>query len=160
MVFASHTIEAYLNFVGERLAPAIWQDERNYFRKEPYRGLDGKLRKVMELVGLSWPEPVERPFTTILELKDLRDLIAHAKPEKFAGEIVHAEDTPAPFHVSMMRSMFTPKEKLTRAVYDVEQFLNQIHRLAEPQVKDVWFGKEAVRGPKEYNLNTTSLSQQ
>jgi hypothetical protein len=53
MVFGFHTVEAYLNYLGECLAPAIWQDERNYFRREPYRGLDGKLRKVMELVGLT-----------------------------------------------------------------------------------------------------------
>jgi hypothetical protein len=48
MVFGFHTVEAYLNFVGERLAPEIWDDERNYFRREPYRGWDGKLRKVMD----------------------------------------------------------------------------------------------------------------
>jgi hypothetical protein len=48
MVFGFQTVEAYLNFVGERLAPEIWDDERNYFRREPYRGWDGKLRKVMD----------------------------------------------------------------------------------------------------------------
>jgi hypothetical protein len=42
MVFAFHTVEAYLNFVGERLASKVWEDERNYFRKEPYRGREGK----------------------------------------------------------------------------------------------------------------------
>jgi hypothetical protein len=35
MVFGFHTVEAYLNFVGERLDPAIWQNERDFFRKEP-----------------------------------------------------------------------------------------------------------------------------
>jgi hypothetical protein len=40
-VFAYHTVEAHLNYVGERIAPEIWQDEWNYFRKEPYRGALG-----------------------------------------------------------------------------------------------------------------------
>lgn len=58
-MFAFHTIEARMNFVGERIAPEIWKGERDYFRNEPYRGWDGKLRKVMELVGLT-SEPHRR----------------------------------------------------------------------------------------------------
>lgn len=84
MVFALHTVEAYLNFVGELLAPAIWKDERNYFRKEPYRGFEGKMRKVMELVSLPWTADV-RPLKTVLDLKELRDLIAHPKTEHMGG---------------------------------------------------------------------------
>jgi len=80
MVFGFLTVEAYLNFVGERLAPGIWQDERNYFRREPFRGWDGKLRKVMELVEMPWPATITRPLKTILELRELRDRIAHPKP--------------------------------------------------------------------------------
>jgi hypothetical protein len=159
MVFGFHTVEAYLNFVGERLDPETWQNERDFFRKEPYRGWEGKLRKVMELVELPWLEPVERPLKTILELKKTRDLIAHPKPEKLASEVIHAGDTEAPRLVSTLRSMFTPKEKMTSAVRDVDQFLNQIHNLAKPKVNDIWFGKEALRGPTEYTLRTTSLSQ-
>jgi hypothetical protein len=37
MVFTLHAFEAYLNFLGERLAPDIWNDEQNFFRKESYR---------------------------------------------------------------------------------------------------------------------------
>ena len=36
-VFAFHTVEEYLNFVGERLAPQLWADERNYTKEDPYR---------------------------------------------------------------------------------------------------------------------------
>ena len=156
MVFGFHTVEAYLNFVGERLAPEIWKDERNYFRKEPYRGWDGKLRKVMELVGMPWPETIERPLKTILELKELRDLIAHPIPERLARETLHAEGTEAPYLVSTLRSKFTPKDKLTKAVDDVELFLNFIDNLAAPKVNDIWFGVEALRGPDEHSSWTTT----
>ena len=158
MVFGFHTVEAYLNFVGERLAPEIWQDERNYFRREPYRGWYGKLRKVMELVGMPRPELVERPLATILELRELRDLIAHPKPEKLTSEIVHAEGTEAPFLVSTLRSKSTPKDKLTRAVHDVEQFLDHLHCLAAPKVNDIWFGSKALRGQNQYSSGKTTLS--
>lgn len=70
MVFAFHTVEAYLNYVGEQLDPKLWRDERNSFRNEPYRGWEGKLRKIMELVALAWPEPVERPLKTVLNSND------------------------------------------------------------------------------------------
>ena len=161
MVFASHTVEAYLNFVGERLAPEIWKDERNYFRKEHHRGWDGKLRKVMELVGLPW-SPEDRPLKTILKLKELRDLIAHGKPEKLEGEIVHADDTESPFPVSTLNSLVTPKEKLTMILHDVEQFIEQIHTLAAPKVKDKsCVGREALRealgGPPTYSASSTTL---
>src|SRR5437870_7419215 len=38
VTFAFHTLEAYVNFAGEHLAPDLWSDEQNSFRKEPYRG--------------------------------------------------------------------------------------------------------------------------
>jgi hypothetical protein len=46
MVFAFHTLDAYLNYAGEHLAPEIWQNEGEFFAKQPYRGFDGKIRKV------------------------------------------------------------------------------------------------------------------
>jgi hypothetical protein len=85
-VFAYHTVEAHLNYVGERIAPDIWRDERNYFRNEPYRGALGKMHKVMDLVGLPW-EANTRPLKTVLELKDIRDLIAHSKPERLQSTV-------------------------------------------------------------------------
>lgn len=157
MVFAFHTVEAYLNFAGERLAPEIWQDEQKYFSKEPYRGWKGKLRKVMELVELHL-RPEERPLKTIYELKELRDMIAHGKPKKLADEIVHPEGSEAPPAVSIFRSMFTPKDKLTTALCDVNQFLNQIHTRAAPKVKnDPWFGDDALCGPEANSFGSTTL---
>jgi hypothetical protein len=158
MVFASHTVEAYLNAVGERLASDIWKDERNYFKKVPYRGWEGKLRKVTELVGLSWT-PADRPLKTVLELKDLRDLIAHGKPEKLVGEVVHSETTDAFPPLSTIRQMVTLKEKLENVLSDVPQLLTEIHSLARPKLKapDIWFGTHPLRGPSEYSVHSTTL---
>ncbi len=156
MVFGFLTVEAYLNFVGERLDPGTWKNERKNFRQS---GAEGKLRKVMELVKLPWPEQVERPLKTILELKELRDAIAHAKPEKLQRELIHDDDTEAPLLVSPLFAMFTPKGRVTTAVYDVEQFLNQIHRLAKPLVKDdLWFGLDALGGPTQYTTRGTTMT--
>src|SRR5579872_1595803 len=110
-VFAYHTVEAYLNYVGERVAPEIWKDERNYFRNEPYRGALGKLRKVMDLVGLPWT-PDNRPLKTVLDLKEIRDLIVHGKAEKLQGEVIHPLHNMVPYPVSTLRESITPKDTL------------------------------------------------
>jgi hypothetical protein len=146
MVFALHTVEAYLNFIGELLAPAIWKDERNYFRKQPYRGFEGKLRKVMELVSLPLAPDV-RPLKTVLELKELRDLIAHPKTEQLGGSVkTRGREVPFPLAV------FTLEKKVTGdacavAVNDVEEFLDRIHTAVGPKVDDIWSGTRALRGP-------------
>jgi hypothetical protein len=161
MVFAFHTVEAYLNFVGERLAPEIWKDERNYFRKAPYRGWEGNLRKVMELVGLSLASE-DRPLKTILELRDLRDLIAHGKSERLTGEVVHLSGTEPPILASTLSQMVTEREKLGNALADVYQLLKQIHQLAQPKLKDedLWFGADPLRGPSDYTVRSTTISKQ
>src|SRR4051794_8056667 len=81
MVFASHALEAYVNFVGERLDPEFWKDERIHFRAT---GFAGKLSKILELCGIEEPSKTERPYSTVWTLKALRDRIAHAKPERFS----------------------------------------------------------------------------
>ncbi len=156
MVFAFHTVEAYLNYVGETLAPEIWRDERTFFQKNPYRGWNGKLRKVMELVSMPWPDEANRPLRTVLELKQLRDLIAHGKSEKLTGAVTHDDDSLSSVPPSTLVSMVTPKEKLKIALSDVEQFLDSIHSLAAPKTKDIWFGKKALRGPSLYAKHSTS----
>lgn len=157
MMFAFHTVEAYLNYVGERLAPEIWEGERGYFTKEPYRGWYGKLRKVRELVDLS-PTSSDSHLKTVLELKELRDLIAHGKPEKLSREIVHPVGTEAPVLASRIHQMVAPKGKLTETMRDVERCLCEIHSLAKPRLKvyDVWFGDHPLKGTSEWSLHSTS----
>jgi len=70
MVFAFHAMEAYLNYVGQRLAPEIWEEEREHFRTT---GFKGKLSEVMDTAGLNW-EPGKRPIQTVLGLEKLRML--------------------------------------------------------------------------------------
>jgi hypothetical protein len=154
MVFAFHTIEAYLNFVGERLAPDIWQDEQNFFRNEPYRGFNGKLRKVLELVELPWSKHAPRPLKTVLELKYLRDIIAHAKPEKFLDPITHPDGTEPPPIVPELDQLVTEQTR-AMAIKDVEQFLNQVHDLASHKVNDIWFGSQALHGPSQHVARRT-----
>jgi hypothetical protein len=113
-------------------------------------GIEGKLRKVMELVSMPWDEAA-RPLNTVLELKDLRDTIAHAKPEIFSDSItVEGTEVPMPLAVPALNKIVTPDARAI-AVADIEQFLDQIQGLAKPQIRnDPWFGDRALRGPAYY----------
>ncbi len=158
-VFAYHTVEAYLNYVGERIAPEIWKKERKYFSNEPYRGALGKLHKIMDLVALPWT-PHDRPLKTILELKEVRDLIAHGKAEKLRGEVVHPFGTDAPHPVSMLNEKVVTKDTLVLVLTDVESFLNDIQKRAKPLLKvvDAWFLDEALQGTTRHSSNWTTLN--
>jgi hypothetical protein len=85
MVFASHALEAYLNFVGERLAPVFWKDEREYFRRT---GFAGKVRKILELCGIPEPDKDNRPYCTIWQLKKLRDSMLTRKPKNSPRRLI------------------------------------------------------------------------
>ncbi|SPF45324.1 hypothetical protein SBA1_590007 [Candidatus Sulfotelmatobacter kueseliae] len=146
MVFALHAVEAYLNFIGELLAPDIWRDERRYFRKAPYRGFEGKVRKVLELVSLPWAV-ADRPLKTVLELKELRDLIAHPKTEQLCGSVqTPGNEVPSVLAVPTTLSKIVTAEACAVSIHDVEEFLDNIHTAARPQTDDIWFGPRALRG--------------
>jgi hypothetical protein len=157
MVFAFHTVEAYANFVGEQVAPEIWADERNYFRKEPYRGWDGKLRKILELVKIDLL-PGERPLVTLLLLKELRDAIGHGKSQRFTHETnpPPIDDGTPWLPTSKLRAMVT-HNTLEEVLADVKALLDQIHGRVAPHVNDPFFKAAAVGGPSAWISRSTSV---
>ena len=145
MVFALHAFEAYLNYVGEHLAPDIWEDEQNYFKKQPYRGFAGKVKKVLALVGLPEPDRGARPYSTVWMLKDFRDLVADGKVERHAAVVEHSGDDEPLWHPTPWDKLIT-SENAQRAHDDIKLFAQQLHDLAAPKIRDVWFGKLAFEG--------------
>lgn len=144
MVFASHALEAYLNFLGDRLSPKMWAKERGHREIGTFYG---KLIKVLELCGMSEPDRACRPYSTVRALKDLRDLIAHAKVEHFGSTIDHEREEEPERHVAKLDSMVTP-EKARKAVDDTLAFANALHQAARPKITatDPWFGEQAFDG--------------
>jgi len=78
LVFCAFSIEAKVNFVGWSVLNDSW-DERAKL-KEKIKRLD----KALEL-GFSWGN---EPLQTIKKLKDLRDVLAHGKPEHEYDETI------------------------------------------------------------------------
>lgn len=139
MVFALHSLEAYLNFVSEQLAPDLWGNERDFFRKEPYRGFEGKVRKVLELVSLPEPNRDTRPYSTVWLLKDLRDLIAHAKPFPIDDIVEHSADEKPSLHLTSFDTLIS-RENAEYARDDINTFAKSIHAAAKPKITFPLFG--------------------
>jgi len=157
MVFAFHAFEAHLNYVGGLLAPDIWKDERNYFRNQPYRGFNGKVRRVLELVDVPEPDRSARPYSTVWLLKELRDLMAHGKVEKFSAVIEHVAGTEENRMPSNLDPLITA-DNAQRAHDDILAVSQTIHDAAHPKIEDVWFGRHAYKGAIQHGQGSTRLA--
>ena len=70
LVMLAFTFESRLNFVGEQKITS-WKERR---------GFDKKVEILLKALKLE-PDLTKRPYSSIKELKDFRDTIAHGKPD-------------------------------------------------------------------------------
>jgi len=164
MVFALLSFEAYLNFLGERLAPEIWRDERNFFKKVPYRGFEGRVRKVFELCKTPEMDRAERPYSTIWKLKELRDLIAHGKSEKISMTLEHQDDASRSFHNIELYKLVS-LENAYQAREDIYVVSLKLHSAARealdgstPRRTDPWFGTDPFAGSRGFSVGNTTIA--
>jgi hypothetical protein len=152
MVFAFHAFEGYLNFIGDKIAPELWSNERKTFRGT---GITEKLKVICERCSISAPNMGSRPYSTLSELKKLRDGMAHPK-------IYKAPPTKTELPESATRVVF-PKilleklvshERALRARDDVKQIADEIHAAALARFPHAGLGPRALDGV--YSTHTTS----
>jgi hypothetical protein len=103
------------------------------------------------------PDSKTRPYSTIWQLKDLRDSISHAKPEKFTLTIDHADDEEPDLFYRKLDEVVT-HENAKFAKEDIELIIEGIHDIAknkDKSKKDIWFGDRALKGPFQYSSGHT-----
>ncbi len=71
-------LEAYLNYVGTRLAPEVWAEEKTTFTATPYRGVLGKLNWLCERLEIAQDWGVQ-PWQSLKALDTWRNKLAHGK---------------------------------------------------------------------------------
>lgn len=81
LISLAFTTEALVNFVGKKRV-RHWK-EKNYYMP--------KMDQVCAQAGLKFSKHTE-PYKTLWELKELRDSMAHGKPEEFETEIKDRDD--------------------------------------------------------------------
>lgn len=126
LLFSYHTLEAYVNYVGALLNPDLWQIERTYFRSPPYQGLDGKLRKLFELLGRAEPSRLERPYAAVWKLKAVHDGIVHSNPARLTSVILNQSDALIRLRDDPFQGMATGENAL-QAAEDIRLFIHVLH---------------------------------
>jgi hypothetical protein len=158
MLMAYLTYEAYINFLGDRFAPDIWANERKFFSKGKYRGIEGKLKKIQERCPLTGIKKGQRPYLTIKKLKELRDFLSHCKPDKYEKTIVHSRDNEPPLFGKYDKlETLVSQPQADIAVADVKEFIEFLHKQAAKHTKDIWFGKEALAGITAHSFSDSRL---
>lgn len=74
--------EGFTNFMGEEIAPDIWMDERNFFSRGKFRGIIGKVNFLVDRFQNGKSIKQSEHYGAFLELKKMRDFLAHLKPER------------------------------------------------------------------------------
>jgi len=87
MTMAYFSYEAFLNHILLYAAPDIWKKEKEYFSKPPYKGEEGKLKKICEVANIPFPNKGVRPYQSVAYLKQLRDMSSHGRTEHHEYEV-------------------------------------------------------------------------
>jgi hypothetical protein len=155
MVFAFHTIEGYLNYLGEKIAPDLWRDEKILFRDN---GVTGKLAALCERCGLVVPDYGKRPYSTVSELKKLRNAVAHPKTRKTGGKVEYDEHKPPPLFPESYLSKMVSHQRAIRARDDVKDITDQLHAAAREKFPGAQLGPDALDGIMNLRSGTTRLA--
>ncbi len=155
-VFVSHALEGYANFLGEKVAPALWKDERERFAQT---GLAGKLDALHELCGLPRLTRGKRPWSTIRELKRLRDGIAHprTKTTRTTTDYVDGKEPPL-FAKSWLDQVVSPG-KAVRAMEDAKAIVDCLHEAAMARFPRTNLLPEGLEGILSMRSTTAKLKE-
>jgi len=125
MLFAYLSYEAYLNFVGLRIAPEEWSDERNFFASGSYQGIRGKLKLIEEKLGFR-VDRTAHPYNTVANLEQFRDLISHGKPDNYQVTSAAVKRSPD-FPFSGKLNQWVTPQKAAEAKSSVFELCRIIH---------------------------------
>ncbi len=155
MVFSYHALEGYLNFVGAKLAPDLWKDEKKEFSDT---GIAGKLTAICDFCGIDVFEKSRRPYSTVIALKKLRDSMAHPKTQKTNHRKEFVEGKTLPLFRPSYLAQLVSHQKAMRAHDDVRTIAARIYSAALSRFPNVHIGDDPFEGMISMNSATTRLA--
>ena len=135
MIFAFHVIENYLNYVGQKVAPTLWENERATFRRA---GLTGRLNAVYERCGIATPNKGRRPHSTLAELEKLYDRLSNGKRRRPHGNVEFQDHKSCPSFAHSDFACIVSHNKAVKARDDVKRIIDEINGAASqrfPQMR-------------------------
>jgi len=125
-LLAAAAFEAYLNYLGSEILPEVWFHEKKVFATEPYRGTEGKLRRIAKELQLVLPKKSERPYRAFCELLALRDKIVHAKPKTAMHSQVH-KASESPKYPGHWLELEAKQDKVAKQIVGLEELAVIVH---------------------------------
>ncbi|WP_159821772.1 hypothetical protein [Colwellia sp. 20A7] len=133
IVSLAFSVEAIVNYIGDREIDG-WEEFEPYFKK---------IKKVSNVGEFKFDESTE-PYSTLVQLKNLRDDIAHGKP--MIKEVELEVGTPE----ELKRELAQPWD-----IYMKPEFVNhafEMVKLYEHQITEAYGIEYADTGTKAYSL--------
>jgi hypothetical protein len=160
LVLIHAAYEGFINEALERLFPETWQQEKTFFRSDPYPGLLGKTQYLAEQLQLPL-DRAERPYRTVAELHAWRNELVHSHVVRDSG--ITRSDAyakrladPQPDVFAKLRPAF-----LTRSFEDVAALADGLlgaayaqHRTELGHLREVAFWGPASSGGASLRGNT------
>ena len=87
LVLSFFSFEGLLNYMGHELYPEVWEEERTFFVKNPYRGTAGKLEFLAEKLSVPIDDSC-RPYRSFRYLLAFRNEVAHVRHETIDTEVL------------------------------------------------------------------------
>jgi len=128
--------EGYLNWLGTRVAPEVWADERQFFSRTPYQGTLGKYRFLAKVLRLPEPDSSKQPFQTAKDLLDMRNMTAHPKPEAGETSIKFKDGYFPPYYQSQLAKRVSPD-----AANRAKDHLGKLAEALQREAKQVYADK-------------------
>jgi hypothetical protein len=155
MLLAYMTFEAFVNYVGTKLQPDLWENERREFSRSPYGGTTGKLRKLCELHSLPFPPDAEA-FETVERLRELRNMLAHAKPEEFELTVEH-DPAENPCLIKYKLDDYISQAQAELAIAHTKRLIDAANLGFHRDTDSELINEHALEGTLGYSIGHTSL---
>ena len=155
VVITFFAYEAYLNYVGERLDPGAWSDEKSFFNSKGYEGLDGKLKRLSEKCGNFKVDRGKRPYQTIRMVNKYRSTFTHGKICKYSNVKEHSADSEPDWWPKDSFDFISP-DFAKLVLEDFEEFIEDIHAKFQPYTDDIFFKEKALGGISSFNHSVTN----
>jgi len=102
--------EGYMNWLGDRISPEVWEYEKDFFSRGPYQGPLGKYCFLAKILGLPRPDTSRGRFQTAKAVLNLRDMAVHPKTEAGKRQVKYAEGHFAPQYMSKLSQRVSLKK--------------------------------------------------
>ena len=123
MIFAFHTMEGYLNYVGQKIAPELWKNGGMTFKT----GLSGKLNAVYERCGIGRPNQGRRPYSTLSELQRLWNRMARHPTRRPRGAIEILDHNRSPSLANSGLASVVSHRMAVKVRDDVKRMVDEIN---------------------------------